>query len=119
MRALALPLRLERDGQLARTDRVEALLQLMRAMAATTRGAWAHAPWFGLHELVLEARLEREDQHALTDGFNRAFTALGIDWATVHEVKTAAGREPGERRFDITLLVEGQPVFGQVGGGEG
>lgn len=94
---------------------VDALVSLMSAMTATTSTTWRHAPWFGLHEKFLEARLEREDQQGLADAFNLAFDKLGIEWARVHAVHTAARRDPGERRFELTLMVDGSPVFRDLG----
>jgi hypothetical protein len=110
-RARALPQRVGPDGQLERRDAVDSLCDLMGAMAATTSGTWPHAPWFGLHEVILGCRMELQDQSVLVDAYNRAFGQLGIDWARVHEIRTAEGRAAGERRFDVTLLVDGQPVF--------
>ena len=115
MRTIALPIRVDRNGQLARADAVDTLLQIIRAMAGTTAEVWPHAPWFGLYEQFAEANLGLEDQQSLADALNLAFENLGIDWAKVHAVKTARGRRPGERRFDITLLIDdGEPVHGQV-----
>jgi len=115
VRTVALPIRIDRNGQLERADAVDALLQVIRAMAGTTADVWPHAPWFGLYEQFAGANLGLEDQQGLTDALNVALERLGIDWATVHAVKTASHRALGERRFDITLLVDGdEPVHGQV-----
>lgn len=115
MRTVALPIRVDRNGQLARADAVDALLQVIRAMAGTTADVWPHAPWFGLYEQFAEANLGLEDQQGLADALNVALERLDISWATVHAVKTARQRGLGERRFEITLLVEGgEPVYGQV-----
>lgn len=115
MRTIALPIRVDRNGQLARADAVDALLALIRAMAGTTATVWPHAPWFGLYEQFAEANLGLEDQQGLADALNVAFERLGIGWAKVHAVKTSRERRLGERRFDITMLVEGgEPVYGQV-----
>lgn len=115
MRTVALPIRVDRNGQLARADAVDALLQVIRAMAGTTADVWPHAPWFGLYEQFAGANLGLEDQQGLADALNVALERLDITWAEVHAVKTARQRGLGERRFDITLLVEdGEPVYGQV-----
>jgi len=115
LRTVALPIRVDRNGQLARADAVDALLQVIRAMAGTTADVWPHAPWFGLYEQFAEANLGLEDQQGLADALNVALERLDISWATVHAVKTARQRGLGERRFEITLLVEGgEPVYGQV-----
>ena len=115
MRTVALPIRVDRNGQLARADAVDALLQVIRAMAGTTAEVWPHAPWFGLYEHFVDANLGLEDQQGLADALNVALERLDITWAKVHAVKTARNRQLGERRFDITLLVEdGEPVYGQV-----
>jgi hypothetical protein len=115
VQAIGLPLRVDRNGQLGRADAVDTLLQLVRAMAGTTADVWPHAPWFGLYEHFAGANLGLEDQQGLADALNLAFAKLGVDWARVHTVKTASRRALGERRFDITILVEGEePVHGQV-----
>lgn len=103
VQTLALPLSVDRDGRLARTDPVSSLLAVVRAMAASPRSSWAHAPWFGLQEAFENANLEREDQHDLQDALNRGLRGLGIDWATVASVRAPWGQAPGERRFDVTL----------------
>jgi hypothetical protein len=124
-RALALPLRVGADGQIERKDAVDALCDLMGSMAGTTAGTWPHARWFGLHEVILGARLELQDQSVLADAYNRAFTELGIDWARVHEIRTsplteeeirAKMRRQDVRRFDVTLMVDGKPVFRGLNG---
>jgi hypothetical protein len=115
VQTIALPIRVDRNGQLGRADSVDALLQLIRAMAGTTADVWPHAPWFGLYEHFAGANLGLEDQQGLADALNLAFAKLGVTWAQVHAVKSASRRALGERRFDITILVEGEePVYGQV-----
>lgn len=115
MQTIGLPIRVDRNGQLGRADAIEALLQLIRAMAGTTADVWPHAPWFGLYEHFAGANLGLEDQQGLADALNLAFGKLGVTWAQVHAVKSANRRALGERRFDITILVEGaEPVHGQV-----
>lgn len=112
---VALPLRITRDGQLERGDATEQVVRLIQAMVATTAGSWPHARWFGLHELFLDANLALQDQQALADGLNVALRNLGATWAHVAAVHTARDRAPGERRFDITLIVDGnQATYGTV-----
>ena len=115
MTGIALPLRITRDGQFARGDATEQVIRLIQAMAGTTARSWPHAPWFGLHELFLEANLALQEQQSLADAINVALDQLGAGWARVAAVRSPRGRTPGERRFEITLLVDGeQAVHGTV-----
>jgi hypothetical protein len=110
MLSVALPLRVRRDGQLERGDAVDQIIHLIKAMAATTPGTWPHAPWFGLHQVFSEANLALDEQQTIADAINVALSNLGVTWARVSRMRTAAALAPGDRRFDLTLLVEGEPV---------
>ena len=109
-RTLSLPLRINRDGQLDRGESTEQIIHLIQAMVATTAHSWPHAPWFGLHELFLEANLALQEQQTLLEAVNTALTNLGVTWARVAHIKTSRDAAQGERRFAITLLVEGEPA---------
>jgi hypothetical protein len=111
---LSLPLRITPEGQLERTDPVTSLLGVVQAMAATSRAAWPHAPWFGLQELFADASEEVQDHPRLVTALNAAFAGLGIGWATVSSVRRPHSRVHGERNFDITLLIDGAPAYGTV-----
>ncbi|MBB4637820.1 hypothetical protein [Longimicrobium terrae] len=107
---LLLPLRVEPDGQLARGDAVDSLVQLFKVMAATPAGSWGHARWFGLQEVFAAANPLLHDQQALADALNAALRGLEVRWARVHSVTTAPDRAQGERHFRITLMIEGGRV---------
>jgi hypothetical protein len=111
---LSLPLRITPEGQLERTDPVSSLLGMIQAMAATSRSAWPHAPWFGLQELFAEASTEVQEHPRIVAALNASFAGLGIQWARVSAVRRPPSRMPGERNFDITLLVDGKPAYGNV-----
>lgn len=111
---LSLPLRITPEGQLERTDPVSSLLGMVQAMAATSKQAWPHAPWFGLQELFADASMEVQDHPRIVTAVNAAFAELGINWARVSAVKRPPSRVQGERNFNITLLVDGQPAYGNV-----
>jgi hypothetical protein len=111
---LSLPLRITPEGQLERTDPVSSLLAMIQAMAATSRSAWPHAPWFGLQELFAEASTEVQEHPRIVAALNASFAGLGIQWARVSAVRRPPSRTPGERNFDITLLVDGKPAYGNV-----
>ncbi|MBK5188237.1 MAG: hypothetical protein JJD97_08315 [Gemmatimonadaceae bacterium] len=113
-RMLSLPLRITADGQLERTDPVTSLLAMVQAMAATSRQAWPHAPWFGLQELFAEASPDVQEHPRLVAALNASFAGLGIAWARVSAVRRPPSRTLGERNFDITLLVDGKPAYGNV-----
>ncbi|MEO6209307.1 MAG: hypothetical protein ABIQ10_04185 [Gemmatimonadaceae bacterium] len=114
MRMLSLPLRITPDGQLERTDPVASLLGMVQAMAATSRQAWPHAPWFGLQELFADASADVQDHPRLVSALNAAFAGLGVSWARVSSVRRPRERVQGERNFDITLLIDGKPAYGNV-----
>lgn len=111
---LSLPLRVTPEGQLERTDAVTSLLSTIQAMAATSRQAWPHAPWFGLQELFSDAGPDVQEHPRLVAALNAAFVGLGVDWARVSSVRKPHIRVHGERNFDITLLIDGKPSFGIV-----
>lgn len=111
---LSLPLRITPEGQLERTDPVTSLLGIVQAMAATSRTAWPHAPWFGLQEGFAGASLDLQEHPRLVAALNAAFAGLGVEWARVSSVRRPATRVPGERNFEITLLIDGKPAYGQV-----
>jgi hypothetical protein len=111
---LSLPLRITPEGQLERTDPVSSLLGIIKAMAATSRTAWPHAPWFGLQELFAESSLDLQEHPRIVSALNTSFAGLGIDWARVSAVRRPPTRVPGERNFDITLLIDGKPAYGNV-----
>ena len=113
-RMLSLPLRITPEGQLERTDPVSSLLDMVRAMAATSRQAWPHAPWFGLQELFTDASPDVQEHPRLVLALNAAFAGLGVDWARVSSVRKPHARVQGERNFDITLLIDGKPAFGNI-----
>jgi hypothetical protein len=117
VRTVSLPLRITRDGQLDRGEGTDQVIRLIQAMAATTATTWPHAPWFGLFEQFNEANLGLQEQPGLVDALNAALRNLGAAWAEVQRVRTAADRAQGERRFDITLLIDGeQAVHGTIAG---
>jgi hypothetical protein len=113
---LALPLRIGRDGLFERTNRVNSLMGVIRAMAASPASTWGHAPWFGLQEVISRASEERgEDQPEVEDALNRGLAGLGIHWARVTAVILPRGQVPGERSFTLTLeLGDGIPVHRTV-----
>jgi hypothetical protein len=106
---LSLPLRVDRDGRLARGAPADELARLFRVMAATQASAWPHAPWFGLAEVFAAANVQLEDQQGIADALNRALAGLGVRWATVAYVHTVPAGY-GERAFRVALQLEGGGV---------
>jgi len=111
---ISLPLRITPEGQLERTDPVTSLLGMVQAMAATSKQAWPHAPWFGLQELFADASPDVQDHPRIVAALNASFAGLGVDWARVSAVRRPKRQNPGERTFDITLLIDGKPAYGNV-----
>jgi hypothetical protein len=99
MRTLALPLRVNPDGKLERADAADTLLAMIRAMVAAS-----------------PANPALQDQQRLADALNEALAELGIDWARVLGVHTEPSEQPWERRFGVTLRIDGreQAVHGTV-----
>ncbi|HEX8455182.1 MAG TPA: hypothetical protein VF647_24090 [Longimicrobium sp.] len=113
MRTLALPLRVEPDGKLERADAGDTLMAMIRAMVAASPASGTR---FGVHEAFRRANPALQDQQCLADALNEALAELGIDWARVVGVHTEPAQEPWERRFGITLRIDGreQAVHGTV-----
>jgi len=112
---IALPITVGPKGQLRRAESVDSVMALIGAMAGTTPGTWPHAPWFGLQPRFMDANMRLEQHSSLADAINTALVELDLTWVKVQAVRTAQPCPPGERRFDITLAVEGQgPVFRQL-----
>jgi hypothetical protein len=113
MRTLALPLRVNSDGKLERADAADALMAMIRAMVAASPASGTH---FGVHEAFRRANPALQDQHRLADALNAALAELGIGWARVLEVHTETVEQPWERRFGVTLRIDGreQVVHGTV-----
>ena len=114
--AVALPLRVGRDGRLVRSDPREALVALIRVMAGTPRSAWPHAPWFGLQEVFAAAHPATEEQPAIAEALNAAFVGLGVRWARVLRVTSTGPYDVvaslgGERPFGIVLETDGRPTL--------
>ena len=108
-RSLSIPLRIGADGQFERTELVEALMCLFRAMVSTSPRAWPHAPWFGLRD-AFELAPDIEDQATIADALNEALVRLGISSARVTRVHSPRGSShSGDRVFQVTMrLGDGQ-----------
>ena len=113
MRTLALPLRVNPDGKLERADAADTLLAMIRAMVAASPASGSR---FGVHEAFCRANPALQDQPRLADALNEALRELGIDWARVSRVHTEPAAQPWERRFGVTLRIDGreQAVHGAV-----
>lgn len=113
MRTLALPLRVNPDGKLERANAADTLLAMIRAMVAASPASGSR---FGVHEAFRRANPALQDQQRLADALNEALAELGIDWARVLGVHTERSGQPWERRFGITLHIDGreQAVHGTV-----
>lgn len=109
MRTIAIPLRVDSDGQLERCDAAQSLIGLIRVIVQSSSGAWPHAPWFGLSEAFENANLELKEQARLADALNAVFDKLDLKWARVKSIRTPAA-PPGERHFDLTLMIDGTVV---------
>ncbi|HEU0055052.1 MAG TPA: hypothetical protein VFQ39_17820 [Longimicrobium sp.] len=107
METLQWPIRVEKDGRLARTDAVSTLMAVVWAMACTPRAGRRHAPWFGVEEAFEAVNPRLEEHPAVADALNEALVALGVDWMKVHSVRLLGGAAPGERRFALAFTTPG------------
>lgn len=115
MPSTALPVRVTPEGKLEQQETLDATLELVRAMAATTATTWPHAPWFGLLELFEEAsKREKQEHEALKDALNTAFDELGAEYRVQSVVSGTRGGD-GRRGFQLTFVDRGgKSFFGEV-----
>lgn len=108
-RAIALPIRVDQSGRLARCDAVDAVVDLLATMAATDQAAWPHAPWFGLQQKFAGIDPSRDGHPALAEAFNFGLAKLGVDWVKVEFVKAEPDPDGLGRRFQLALSLNGEP----------
>lgn len=112
MRTLALPIRVNPDGQLQRAEAGDTLLALIQAMVAASPAGGSR---FGLHDAFRRANPALQDHPGLADALNDALDELGVTWARVAGVHADPGVDRAERRFAITLRIDGEsPVHGTL-----
>jgi len=104
MRTLALPIRVNPDGQLQRADAGDTLMALIQAMVAASP---ARGSSFGVHEAFLRANMALQDHPRLADALNEALDELDLGWVRVAGVHTHPGAHSSERRFAVTLRIDG------------
>lgn len=103
MANLAFPLKL--DGAfLSRTDKTDAVLQLLRLMAQTPHGSWKGSKHFGLRNLIQDSGGRSGGPRAAVIEINRSLEDLGIDdWKVVSIDKESA---PGAETASYSLTVQ-------------
>jgi hypothetical protein len=109
-RSVALPIRITADGQLERTDAVEALAAVLHIMAASSARTWPHAPWFGMQEMIAARRGEIQQPARLAEAFNTGLAGLGVDWARVETVRPVRQAGSSEVAFEVALRIDGHGV---------
>ncbi len=107
---LALPLRIDRNGQFECVELATSLTTLFVAMAKTDAGGWPHAPWFALQPVLLRAEQRKDDQDGVASALNSALRALRVEGARVASVKTGIVEDHGTRAFDLAIEIDGQSV---------
>ncbi len=106
MESLAAPLRIERNGRFARSDRIDAVIQVLAAMTVSQSADSKDFLGFGLADLIASLNLSVGDQGQVGDAMNAALDALGIDWVRVESVSHRTGEVgSGAILLDVSLTL--------------
>lgn len=97
---IACPLRF-RGVFLRRTGEDEAVLHLLRVMAATPHGSWPACPHFGIRDLFEQARMRPELPQIAVQEANLALQDLGV---TNYRVAAIAKEAPANRDTDSYVV---------------
>jgi len=105
IKALAFPFSVGADGSCRRSSLGDSVATLIGVMAATERGFWPHAPWFGLREVFESVEPGVRGVPGADDAIAGALEQLGITAVTVR-VEQVEGSY-GVREFAIHVREEG------------
>lgn len=97
------PLRLENDF-LRRTDEVQAVITLIRLMAATPGGSWKGGRNFGVRDIFEGARTNPNAARDAADRMNRALNDLYITSYRVGSILREAPSNPDVDSYVVTLV---------------
>jgi hypothetical protein len=104
----AVPLRISRRGRLVRGDPWRALEQLIGVMLLTPAQALRHAPWFGLHEILVnpDAQRDAEIKRDLEPALTEVLKELNVTWATVEpdSLEVVTNEQSCERMITFALV---------------
>lgn len=103
MANLAFPLKLERSF-LARCDKRESVIQILRLMAQTPHGSWKGCPSFGLRNLFEDARRTAEAPRKAIDAINESLADLGVEGWRVAAIE--ADNSPDQETRSYSVVVE-------------
>jgi hypothetical protein len=103
MSFIAFPLRLENDF-LRRTGEVEAVLTLIRLMAATPGGSWSGSRNFGVRDLFEGARTNPNAARQAAERMNRALNDLYITGYRVESIMKEAPSVQDVDTYVVTLV---------------
>lgn len=102
---IAFPLRIEKNGQLARASGVEEnLLSLLRLMLTTPAAGWAGSPNFGMRDALAELSFKSNLRLEIVRRLNENLHELGIDWVKVKTIQIESAKDSYEPSY--LLLVE-------------
>jgi hypothetical protein len=106
MSFIAFPLRLSK-GFLRRCEEVDAILSLIRVMAATPHGSWAGTPHFGIRDFFEQARARPELPGQALQEINRTLEDLGITHFRVQAITREPQAKQDEDSYVVTLASTG------------
>ena len=103
MSFIAFPLRLENDF-LRRTDEVQAVITLIRLMAATPGGSWKGSSNFGVRDIFEGARTNPNAARDAAERMNRALSDLYITSYRVGSILKEAPSSPDVDSYVVKLV---------------
>lgn len=102
MQSLAIPMRLQDNGLLRRTDRSASVLALLQMMARTPQGSWQASPQFGLRDLLEQGRQRADVPRLLRERINADFADLQIGYVVTEVARELSGNRDADT-YAITL----------------
>jgi hypothetical protein len=103
MSFIAFPLRLE-NNFLGRTDEVQAVITLMKLMAATPGGSWKGSRNFGVRDIFESARTNPNAARDAAERMNRALSDLYITSYRVASILKEAPSSPDVDTYVVKLV---------------
>lgn len=109
MEFVAFPLRIEPNGQLARSESLEkSLVDLLRLMLTTPAAGWLGSPNFGLRDSLAELPFKSHVRTETIRRVNENLRDLGIDGVEVKMIEIDPKGTIGESVCLLTLAYKGK-----------
>jgi len=103
MSFISFPLRLH-NGFLRRTSEAEAVMGLLRQMAATPGGSWPGSANFGVRDIFEKARTQAEAQREAMERMNHALIDIGITAYRVESIAKEASSSQDINSYLVTIV---------------